>query len=316
MSMMFVMLPNFDLAETLKKSAIQIERYPNGALRSCIPLEPFRVRYGDHLLVAQYQEEPPRRIVVPQVEFHSNGKLKDITLQTPTHISTELGALPAERITFYDDGRLCRVFSTAGKPNATWTEEDEMALSPKQNLTLPTGQIEARFIGICFFPSSKVRSVTLWPKEVVPVSTPLGSFPARIGIAFHENGLLRAFEPARTLDLPTPLGIIPAFHALAVGIHGDSGSVEFTDNGALKALLTDDCRILVRSKNGEVIATHEPKEILSRCEESATERLPMNLSFNENSFSIDGKMYALNQCDVTIERPNGNKRKLPMICGC
>jgi hypothetical protein len=314
--MMLLMLQNFDIAETLKKSAIQIERYPNGALRSCIPLEPFRVRYGDHLLVAQYQEEPPRRIVVPQVAFHQNGKLKDITLQTPTLISTAIGTLPAERITFYDDGHLRRVFSTAGKPNATWTEDDEMTLCPKQSLILPTGPIEAKFIGISFFPSSKVRSVTLWPKETVTVSTPLGNFPARIGIAFHENGQLRAFEPARTLELPTPIGIIPAFHALAVGIHGDRGSVEFTVKGHLKAVLSDDCRILVQSKKGEVIAVHKPKEILSRCEESATERLPMNLSFDTDAFSIDGQTYALDQCDVAIERPTGSKRKLPMICGC
>lgn len=311
------MLPHIDQELQLPASIAQRENYPEGMLRSCVPLEPFTTRYGKAELVAQHLEEPPRRPSVAALEFHTNGALMGLTLQEPITLDTPVGLVQAERLTFHSDGTLRRVFTTAGKPSATWTEDDEKAKSPKAVFQLPSGPIEAQLIGLCFYPSGKLRSVTLWPGEVVGVSTPLGRLPARIGIAFHESGALKSFEPARPAPIPTPLGAITAFHALAVGIHGDCGSVEFSMDGQIAALRTDDCRLTVSDREGNVVAVHTVREIPSRCEEEATERVPMVIAFDADHFTVDGVRYARDQHVATVVAPSSAKgRRLPVLCAC
>jgi hypothetical protein len=302
------------LHRPLPQALTQVECYPDGSLRSCVPLQPVRIHYGTQLLVAQYTEEPPRRLVVAPIEFHENGAVKGITLQESTVIETPVGPFPAERLTFYANGALRRVFPTAGKPTATWTEEDEKARNPRWRLSLPTGDIEARYIGLCFYPSGQLRSVALWPGEMVNLSTPLGTFAARIGIAFHENGSLRSFEPASCIELETPIGTVPGFYPLAVGIHGDSGSVEFTPDGRLFALRTEEAQVLVRDPSGTTQAVFAAREIPSRCEESATERIPIVLSFTPDGVTIDGAFYANDAHEFTVESTRTRQRRLPLVC--
>jgi WD40 repeat protein len=310
------MLPHIDLELQLPALLAQREHYLEGSLRSCVPLEPFTTRFGQTELKAQHLEEPPRRLVVAPLEFHTNGTLKGLTLQEPTDIETSVGRVQAERLTFYSDGTLRRVFPTAGKPSATWTDDDEKVKSPKARLVLPSGPVEARLIGLCFYPSGKLRSVTLWPGEIVGLETPLGRFPARIGIAFYESGAIKSFEPARPIAVPTPLGPIAAFHALAVGIHGDSGSVEFTPAGKLLALRSDDCRLTVTDRSGSIVSVHTVREIPSRCEEEATERVPMVIAFGEDDFTVDGVSYSNSVHVATIVEPSVKGRRLPMLCSC
>lgn len=308
------MLPRVEMASYFPSAMAQRETFSSGALRSCVPLEPFTVRFGGKELVAQYREDPPRKNTVQALEFHSGGGLKGITLQEPTFVDTPVGRVQAERLTFHADGSLRRVFATAGKPSAVWTEEDEKAHSPQLSLTLPVGTIETRLIGLCFYPSGKLRSATLWPGETVPVPTPLGSAMARIGIAFYESGVLRSFEPARPLPLATPLGRLVAFHALASGIHGDQGSVEFAPEGTLRSLRCESSTITLRDRSGSLVAVHKAREIPSRCEEDATERVPMLITFASGSFSIDGESYATATHVASVEEPIAPQRQLPVFC--
>jgi hypothetical protein len=308
------MPPRVVIDRPLSCQLAQVAQYCSGALRNCVPLQPVSFRYGGQQLTAQHEEEPPRRLVVAPLEFHENGTLKGVTLQSVTTLETPVGLFPAERLTFHPDGTLRRIFPTAGKPNATWTEDDEKARNPKVRLETPLGGIDARFIGLCFYPSGRLRSVTLWPGETVMIETPLGPFPGRIGLSFHENGELRCFEPARPLELSTPLGNLPVFHAQAVGIHGDTGSVEFAPDGKLIALNSDGVCIAIRDRSGAPIAVHAAREIPSLCEEQATERLPMSLSFDEERFSIDGVCYELELHRAVIEKLEPKRRYLPLLC--
>ena len=308
------MMRSSDRREAPPASASQLDYYSSGQVRGWVPSKPWSACWAGVRLIAQYEEEAPRRVFIPPVCFHQDGSLKSLTLQTPVILPTPVGPLPAERITFHSNGALRRVFPTAGKPHATWTDADEREHSPIVHLDTPIGVLETRLIGACFYAGGQLRSLTLWPGETVALPTPLGTLPARIGIAFHQSGTLRSFEPGRPLTLPTPVGDITAFNALAVGIHGDANSVEFTPRGQLATLLTETCRIELLDANGEVVAHHGPGEIPSRCEEEATEKVPLRIEFDRESLILDGKRYPRATHTAIVHRPPQNHRQLPMLC--
>lgn len=303
------------LAAAPPSSAAQVERYPSGAIRGWVPTEPFTCRWRGVPLSAQHEEDPPRRASVASLQFYESGGLKSLSLAQATTIEASVGSLSAERLTFHEDGSLRRLFPTAGKPCATWSDADERELSPSLSLGTPVGNLQTRVISANFHPSGALRSITLWPGDTLELATPLGRRRVRVGVAFHESGALRSFEPAEPTELETPVGTIVAYHAQPVGIHGDKNSVEFAQDGSLVSVLTESDELVVTDLEGRGVARHGASDIPSRCEEAATECVPMLIQFLERAVVVGGQRYAIAEHRFEVRRPERDPRRLPMCSG-
>ena len=80
-------------------------------------------------LVPQHTIDDARRMHRPPVVFHPNGHVRSLPLERRTPVATPLGTLPAELVTFHDNGALARVFPLNGKLSGYWTEADEAGLA-------------------------------------------------------------------------------------------------------------------------------------------------------------------------------------------
>ncbi len=207
------------------------------------------------------------------VARYKNGAIKSIALESQTIVPTPLGPLPAEALTFYENGALKRVFPLNGKISGFWTEENERALTRELDVALPIGRVAKRFICFHFYPDGRVRSVTLWPGERVDVTTPCGRLSARVGIAFYASGAVRSLEPASEQPVRTPIGWMTAYDGSASGITGDENSLAFREDGTLVTLATCSCAVTVTAADG----TRKTYTPVLRCDEP----VPVRLSFTD-----------------------------------
>lgn len=233
------------------KGAAHIDLYPGGSLRSCVVTEPNELLTPFGALVPLYQDNGIRRKPGKPITFYPNGCLKNLPLQAQTDIPTFLGMMPAEYLAFYEDGSLHRVFPLDGRLSGYWTEEDEGELACKMEFQLPCGIFETRIIGIQFYPRGSVKSITLWPGEVISVNSPLGPLEVRTGISFYPGGRLKSLEPARPTAVQTPLGAIQAYNCRSLGLNGDANSLCFSEAGTLVSLMTSSDEIELTGKSGE-----------------------------------------------------------------
>ena len=90
-----------------------------------------------------------------------------------------LGAIPAELVTFYEDGQLDGVFPLNGHIGFGWTEAEELKLARPFTFSFSFGEVTAKIINVRFYPTGEVKSLTLWSGETVKLTTPAGIFPAR-----------------------------------------------------------------------------------------------------------------------------------------
>lgn len=231
-----------------------VERFEDETVMSCTPASAvvFETPLGP--LTAQHSTDDLRRRTVQSLSFHPTGVLRALPLEQPTRIETPAGPVDAELLTFHPDGALNRVFPLNGKLSGYWTQEDEGRLARPVRLDTPAGPVEARLIAACFNPGGALLSLTLWPGEVLEVPTPLGSMPARVGVSFRPDGTLRSLEPARPQSVPTPAGFIQAYDLDAVGICGDVNSLGFAPDGSVERLSTTLSRVLATGPGGEELA--------------------------------------------------------------
>ncbi|AGW13445.1 hypothetical protein [Megalodesulfovibrio gigas] len=218
-------------------------------------------------------EPENRRPARPAIELTPAGTVKALSLEEQTLVTTTLGPQPAERLLFYPDGALRRLFPQDGKLNAYLSWQDEKATAPLMRLELPPDPnvleagrrvLQARCISLLFYPSGALQSVSLWTGETVPWPTPVGTLPARIGLAFHENGALASLEPARPVEILTPLGPVTVFDPDPEGISGDINSLAFCPQGRLERLTT--ASHLIRSTT-DPAKSISPSRQLSMCSE-------------------------------------------------
>lgn len=209
-------------------------------------------------LVPLYEEDTERLRNNRSVSLYESGALEFISLQKQTKLKTPLGEIPAEAVSFYEDGALRRILPVYGKLTAFWSEEDERALSPVLELALPFGSISARVISLYFYQTGKLKSVTLWPGEIIEVPTRYGEIPTRIGIAFYEDGSVKSLEPAFPIEITTSIGEFKAYDAAAVGINGDENSLVFDDIGYLTDLTTSINSVEVIDGEGKSIHEYLP----------------------------------------------------------
>ncbi len=234
---------------------------------------------GYGVLVPQYEDSTVRRKYINSVTYYSNGNIKSIALHEQTMIPTPIGILPAELLTFYENGKLKRLFPLNGKITAYWTEENEYALAVELDFFFKFGNFRKKVIAIYFYESGSVKGLTFWPNDSVSVESPLGEVDARIGLTLYPNGRLKSFEPNKPLAVKTPIGEIIAYNPQAIGINGDRNSCNFYEDGSIKSLATANSLITVTDQNRNQ-EKWGPSFSPSLLENNKTETTPLWLEFN------------------------------------
>lgn len=235
------------------KGITQVEFYEeNSSIKAC-SVNVYQALDSDYgSLVPQYEDDGARRKDVKSLSFYANGKLKRLALNAQSQVLTEVGSYPAELLTFYESGRLKRIFPLDGKITGYWTEENEYALAKEVKLPLPSGEIEGKVIGLQFYEEGMFKSITFWPKEVIDISTPLGNRKIRIGLSFYKEGTVKSCEPAEPALVATSIGELLAYEADAIGVNGDISSLCFYEDGRVKSLITSKNSIKITDQNGEM----------------------------------------------------------------
>lgn len=294
------------------KGITSFTTYDGGELKDC-KFEEYNLihtKYGD--LVPQYGDPGFRKKQLAALSFYKNGKIKSISLEQQTEISTPIGTFPAELITFSEDESINSLFPLNGQISGFWSEEEEGELAQKFNFSFSFGDFCVKIIGLRFYPDGKVRSLILWPNERIIIDTPAGKMPVRIGFKLFEDGSIESVEPAEPFLIETPIGSINAYDADALGIDADKNSVCFDERGRLTSLCTFDI-ITVRKKNGE-------KEIIFPTLRTGLttefEKVPIKLIFGDNIVRIGGTKatdynngakaanYKIAECTFLIMRGN------------
>ena len=285
------------------KGITNFTTYDGGGLKDC-KIEEYNLihtKYGD--LVPQYGDPEFRKKQLAALSFYKSGKVKNISLEQQTEISTSIGIFPAEMVTFFEEGSINSLFPLNGQINGFWSEEEEGELAQKFHFSFPFGNFCAKIIGLRFYPDGRVRSLILWPNERIIINTPAGKMPVRIGFKLFEDGSIESVEPAEPFRIETPIGSINAYDADALGIDADKNSVGFDERGKLTSLTTFDI-ITVRKKNGEKEIIF-PKLRLGLTDEF--EKVPVKLIFDDDTVSTDDAKtanYKIAECTFLIMHGN------------
>lgn len=239
--------------------------------------------YGD--LVPQYTTDDLRKRDLYPVEYHPNGTPKSVPLEAQTAIETPVGTVPAELISFHENGCLNRVFPLNGKLSGYWSQDDEAALAEPVTLNTPVGILTLRILSLGFFDNGALRSITFWPEDTVSIATPAGPMDTRIGISFTPDGRVRSLEPARPTSVKTMAGEITAFDPDAVGVNGDANSLIFGDDGEILRVTTTLTRLTAVSPEGRN-TPFTPEQRESLCSEAEQEVVPMTIRFEADTVTI------------------------------
>lgn len=297
--------------------AVRAEYTSDGSLSECTLAEENRIETPCGLLTPQFEDDGVRRKFISSLSFYKSGALRSISMQRSETVTTPLGPMHAELVTFYESGSVKRVFPLNGKISGFWSELNEYKLAPLLSLELPVGKISIKPISLYFYESGEIKSVTLWPAERLLVPTPIGVIEARTGLSFYKNGAVRSLEPLRPTGIITPIGALTAFDPEALGICADNNSLVFEENGAVGSLITSvDC-VRVTTAGGTVI-THSPGQAVSHFSDELSRIIPMRVRFTNSFVQFDeGEEYDLTQNSFTIVKLEQKGKKIGNDCpGC
>ncbi|MDQ7831001.1 MAG: hypothetical protein RDU30_04675 [Desulfovibrionaceae bacterium] len=255
-----------------------VERYGGGSIRAVIPAPGTVIATPYGAFIPRSEATDERTKTGASLEWYRDGALRSIILEKRTLVPTPAGKVLAEQILFYPGGAIKRVFPLCGRTSAYWTQEDEAGLLAPFGVSTPLGCITAKFLSLAFDKCGRLRSLTLFPGQIVDLPTPVGTMPTRIGAAFYPDGALRSVEPGRPTEVPTPAGRVLAFDPDATGITGDVNSLQFDPAGRLTHVATVRTRLTIQDQAGN------EREILpafreSLCGNSETEPVAMSVSF-------------------------------------
>ncbi|MFA5658819.1 MAG: hypothetical protein WC900_05995, partial [Oscillospiraceae bacterium] len=251
-----------------------------------------------------YYTETPRRKHKSSLSFHKNGLVKSVSLENQQEIVTPIGEFPAELVTFYETGELHRLFPLDGQISGFWTEKDEGALNIPFSFEFDFGAFSAMLVGICFYKSGNVKSITLFPGEAITLDLPWGKTNVKTGFSLFESGRLHTLEPAVPSPVNTPVGKINAFDAQANGITADSCSLCLSDEGKVLSLITSSDCIAVQTSDGKM-KLFSPLKKISPLDDETEITLGMSVSFDyeKNTVTIAGKdtcTYCISDCGFNI----------------
>jgi len=242
-----------------------------------------------------YTEDMGRRRATP-IHFHCTGNIKSLPIQKAAEVATPIGEILAEYITFYDTGELRKVFPLNGRLSGYWTEKDEFKMADPVEFKTSIGDFTSKPININFYKSGSLRSVTLWPGETVDLESIYGKATAKIGVSFYESGELKSFEPSEPYVIETPVGKLTAFDTDPEGITGDSNSLQFHKDGYIKAMLTVNDVIKVKTAD-DVVHEFSPTLKSSYCSDLVKIAVPLLIEFNNGKVRFNNNKH--NEFDVS-----------------
>lgn len=203
-----------------------------------------------------------------------------------------------------------------GKLSGYWSQEDEEKLCEEFQFHFPFGSFKTKIIGLCFYESGNLKSMTLWPGETIILKTNHGLLPVRIGFSLYENGKLKSVEPAYEITVPTSIGELTAFNENTLGINADCNSLVFTEGGNIQALCTSNSNVAIFEKDG----SFETMKALVKpdpFEEGVFSLIPLEISFEGHyvKFSSDKtRIYDINTTRFTIINNSGGKPDSGLSC--
>lgn len=165
--------------------------------------------------------------------LYDSGALRSVYLEEPQVLSFPSGDFQAELITFYEDGNAKRIFPLYGQISAYWSIEEEAEYAPEYDFEIAGGTYRIKPECIFFYPSGKIRSITLWPSDELCIKTPAGLIKTKLGIELYENGSIRSIEPVYGTVISTPSGDIRPFRYRPVMMHAENATLRFTEDGKL-----------------------------------------------------------------------------------
>ncbi len=285
--------------------------FSNGKTDGCLVTKEnvLKTPYGE--IVPQFEAEDMGRRTVKPLYFYKSGAIKSVALQGQTLLQTPVGAVPAELATFHESGSIKRIFPLDGKLTGFWTSKNEFELAGTITIDAPLGKLSAKFIGLQFYESGALKSLTLWPGEFLTVTTPAGEIRGRTGIAFHEDGKLRSIEPAGIVKVETPVGLMTAYDNEPQGIHGDLNSLQFGSDGSVRALKTTADELLVVDQLGSEHRFFPGlKDNVCGAERKVVVPLKVRFSGGRIVFDDHQQSFNLEQCRVEV-RPFDRKASDP-----
>jgi hypothetical protein len=276
--------------------------HDNGTLKECMFHAPNSINTPFGPLVPKYQVNEVRDKFIPSLNLYPTGVLKSIYLNEHTFITTSYGLVKAELLTFYPDGSLQRLFPTNGKMTGYWSAEDEGSFLEPLSFSFPFTSFSCKISSLQFYPSGKLKSLTLWEKQYVGIQTEDDIITGRIGFSLYEKGSLKSLEPAFPTPIKTPIGTISSYDIDAIGIHAESNSLVYDECGKVLSLITSTDQIKVNAL-GETFV-FEPLSVPSLLDLTKTTIAPIKLSFKENKVEITdsyGKKHTFSLKDATFE---------------
>ncbi len=262
----------------------------SGSVVSCILNEENRIQTPVGELIPQFRADEygeRQKKYRSSVSFFDSGALKSAALDVPLPIQTSLDTYKAELVTFYECGGVNRLFPLNGKIDGYWSEKNEGELAERFEFELPIGRFACKVIGIHFYNSGALKSLTLWPGEKIVLKTPVGLMLVRTGFSLYEDGSLKSVEPAQPMRVVTDIGPVLAFDAEMVGMHADQNSVQFGPKGELLSLKTVHTGVRVRAEDATEVVL-EPLETTSLIDMEEMRTVPMQIDFLEDVVSIQG----------------------------
>lgn len=282
------------------KAISQYSTYTDNQLKDCVLNERSELITPLGILVPQYEHTGIRRKHTYSVSFFPDGNISRIALQEQTTVETPIGKLPAELITFYENGSIKKLFPLNGHISGYWSEDDEYNLAEEFCFDFPFGSVKTKIIGIGFYENGAVRNLTLWPNEAITINTPIGEQRVRIGFSLYHDGSLQSFEPARAIKVMTPIGHINCFDANANGISGDKNSFNFYEDGSIKSLITSSSKIIVTDQNN-IVKVYSPAYV-REMPESELFFQPLEIDFVKDKILFNKQdEYIMKECSFKVK---------------
>ena len=261
-------------------------------------------------LIPSYEFPDVRRKEFPSVKVYKNGNIRSILLNESTSITTKIGVFEVEKITFYEDGPINRLFLLDGKLSGYWSEDDEYNLAKTYEFNFEFASFDAKVISLHFYKTEELKSITLWPKERVKLILGGYNFIGRIGFSLYKSGKLKSCEPFRPTTINTPIGDIEAYDMNAIGIHGDQNSLNFYEDGKIKSLITSGNTITIYNLEGDTII-HSPRKVRIYSNSEVMDTITLTIEFIDDKVIIDGK-YGYNIQGNKFEIKNFGEKQLTL----
>jgi len=256
-----------------------------GGIDTVLPGEKVVLETSLGQLIPRYTVDELSRKKEAPVKFYKSGELRSLPLEEFTEIPTSVGTVKAELITFYKSGAMRRLFPLNGKISGYWTEENEYKLAESLEIPTPLGTLSVKPIYLQFFESGELESILFWPDEKINILTSFGEVLIRKGISFHKNGNIKAFEPAREIEVISPIGSLKVYDPDPEGLFAESSAIQLYENGEIQSITTSSSQIEVMDENGET-QIYAPTMVSSYCNESMYFVSPMRILFEQDNITF------------------------------